>query len=869
MREVALFVILIANSVCNIFCQNGAAGCDFSTLTYNNERGRLSNFHAPNNTMCYRFEIKSFYEAPEIVFVNHSLSDSSTLMIYEGITCDSSSGSVKHQAYLDHGERNISLDSFSTDKVYTLCISSTYKGRGSYRISYQGSYDESGCYYEVNSYNSVRSPQIVRPSTYNVNNCIQSCNHYVKKAYHHWNHDENYKSNYKWFLVDPEFDFEFISTKVSAVNGLFEVVICSQDNDQIRVLYRDSSELFQSHINYLPTRGYDNIYVGVRPLDQELIDFNLCYKVFPPGSSCIDYITEGDTLYPVATSLGSDLEGPYKEGEEIQFIYRIDTWRPIDGAWLHSIRPTWSGSWSLKMDSINLDSLIDWSLIDEQGLKTNWDWVSIDSTSHFNQLNNKFLGPAWYIRSNKVNNNALSSKLIWGENHDYSSTPGSPYLQLQFTMVVDDTLNCAEENVCDIALKANTDFETGYYFTEGCVNVAEVFSCTTVCCTNMPLVVLQDSQICDQEVVLVNVKGLDQRSGSVYIPKVLTERSVKEGDNRLFISLGNRKIEEHRLRFSFDPGAFCVDSMTIPIAIAPLPKVKLEDQDILCPGEDYLFLNKLDNENRFQSIEHSWSTIGNERNQDLLDSREYYISRVYQPTAVALELKNQYGCWMKDTGMVDLFRTEDRILKDHELCASDLDSIYVIPSFHDDCTVSVIGPGGNVTTGNNVRLANYGKYYVRTQCGSVCHIYDSFLVKEWRPLDTIYVELSTMSDIYDHTYLEMGDEYNSTRSSNTQSASCDYLKDTLFLLKEGFRTQSESNDFLIYPNPTDAEVNFCNRTKYSVMFRVIDLQGNSLVHGTVQSGKSKMLPDKLKSGVYYVFLQSKSRTSVQKLIVNE
>ena len=855
----------------NLISQNDSLKCYSVELNYKQTSLELGNYFLPNQFRWFEIDLKDYYENPAIYIENISLGDSSFIEVYQEVYCDSLETALISSEINDNIiEFDLSLLS-ENNKYYILIRSPRGKG-GLFSIHYGGDYKLDGCHYEVNRKNGIRKAQKLPLSTYNVEKCWSSCNRYIKSKLMLNQFREGVLDNIKWYHIDSELNPAFLNISGFSFEDNIEVFIGRKSKGgRMRILHRQKSENLTLDLDYLPTSGANDHYIGIRSVYLPYCNYQMCisYAPFENDNSCIDYASEGDTLFPVSTSLGSDLEGPYIAGEEIIFKYRINQWRPVNHSWLHAIIPLSSGPWTLKMDTIAIDSITDWQISGEEGLDTLgfWNWMYEDSIQHFSSLNDRFKGPGWYASFDGAGPTGIVPKTRWGKKIDYHVTQTSPYFEVEFTVVVDDSLDCDSMYICEVEARAYADHEAGIYLQDGCNNSAEIFQCTVKCCDVMPEALILDSIICDEEELYLEVGQLIE-PGRLVSHDLNLDHSVGNGLFKRKISTGLKKAESYDLWLIVDDERYCEDSLPLSFTVAPKPDVDIGDDLIICAGEAIQMRNK--ERNGDQVLHNEWRVRGRTLPEEGLSHEELFLVSVHNRLEVNLIVENEYDCYHEDTALVNIRDFGELPFVDIELCPEDVDSVLNLAHLKGsgECKISVIMPSGEKVNRDHLTLSEFGTYDVEVDCDGCRQSY-SFNVVHFQPTDTIILTICNNQQAL--AAIEPGLTGGlSTRSKEEKAYPCSqYKKDTVYKFEyiSGCLDEvDESAD--IFPNPASETVHIVNKQDVDKKYMVMDAQGVVVKSGELPAGLMVTFGG-LELGVYRIMVYTDSGSySIYKQIIS-
>jgi hypothetical protein len=306
-----------------------------------------------------------------------------------------------------------------------------------------------------------------------------------------------------WYTFDSDELADFVSLTITSTEMLrpyfaifktsdcnqYENIICKvEGNGQVRLQRFPIERNTRYHIAISDFYGRDGL-------------FSLCLNTHQNTSVC----NVENRIVPIATSLDSPLEGPYRPGEKVTFCYTLETWQFVNCNWLQAVIPQFGPCWDPQsFDSngqpVEIDNFFMPFSVGE------WIWLPAGEATYninnprFNLRAGDSMPAGWYfinqnsgVPSNQLNvNNSLGDGI--------RCALDNPMWQICFTLTASSELNCSETSNCNISIKTYTDGEIGGRNRAACLlDVPTFFNTYLDCCNNPVVASVPDQIICSGE----------------------------------------------------------------------------------------------------------------------------------------------------------------------------------------------------------------------------------------------------------------------------------------------------------------------------------------------------------------------------------
>lgn len=498
-------------------------------------------------------------------FVADMVQDNTTGIIYLSGSSESENGNVSPDNHGGHDawilqlkeateECDVNLDCFVEDLGHTAAIL--------YPVTNENSICDEGC-----TVGSQGGPPLSGP------NCPTAG---IKSAWYKIRTDDEAQLM-SFSILSSEFNDPRVAVLASTNCNQFTQIACGTGEDGLLVMEN------------IPIEGDTAYYIVIGDGTGLTGTFQLCVNTID-----VQFCNLQDRIYPIATSLGSPLNGPYKPGEDVTLCYELTLWQKLDCNGLQGIVPSFGPGWdSTNFDIFGMPKDIDSMVVPiADGF---WDWYSLADV-HYN-FNNPEMGyqggqglPAgWYfVNENGVPPNDEPDNSIGDIIH---CNPDSSIWKVCFTLT---TKSFCEENLeCSVTVKTFADGEVGENVSMACrLDIEETFESTLACCLSPNISQISNFTICSGDSVNVSFE-------SNLIPPVLYTWEAESTGDVIGASEGqgvslkqeliNLSDEIQQVTYTVSAvNAFCTTpEMIFNVSVRPNPtaSLSLSGPNSICEGQ--------------------------------------------------------------------------------------------------------------------------------------------------------------------------------------------------------------------------------------------------------------------------------------------
>ncbi len=345
-------------------------------------------------------------------------------------------------------------------------------------------------------------------------------------------------------------------------------------------------------------------YIDIEPLTTYVIaisdaEGNIGEFEFCATSIDVEFCNEEDRIFVTQTSMGSQLNGPYKPGEEVQICYELEDWTKLDCNGFQGLVPSFGPGWDLASfglfgEPLQMDSLI-------STVTTGfWDWYKVGDVRYnvSNPINGYDGGqgmPAgWYFTNTGNSPPATEPDETTGDIN--SCLPTSDKWKVCFTLKVVE--ECETNLDCSITMKTFSDGEIGRNISLGCAyDQEEIFTATMLCCVNPGIQVIQNFSICSGDTISfqpqTNLLPPVTYSWTADPDPFITGAGNGNNVNRFYQILTNDAAVPLKVRYSIkaESNDCETDTEDFEVTVLPLPtsRITITGPNIVCSGSTVTF----------------------------------------------------------------------------------------------------------------------------------------------------------------------------------------------------------------------------------------------------------------------------------------
>lgn len=500
------------------------------------------------------------------------------------------------------------------------------------------------CNYIDNKKFNFDNPQYLNDNfnSFKYSGCNIGSPNFVTKKYKMLN---NLKS-VKWLKAKLGVQ-EFINIQLNSkqLNDLHYVLFFENQNKKILIDHISYEKGKQK--KYAVNHKYDNLLIGIYDKNNTG-QFDVIINKQKGNNDCINYKTKGDSLVVLSTSLGSPLQGPYKEGEVVHFAYKLIEWHPINNNWLHSIIPDFGLGWDTKYkDSVlnHTQTLITDNTHNElnQIHQQNFNWIKKDSIINKHK---QVIQQGWYLNQADRGPKASDPQQTWGKNqYQYEGSFEKPLLEIRFKLkTIDSILDCSKPLDCSVSITPFSDYEKGAYSVKGCEKMNQSTLLAYVkCCDPNPILLNNNPFICNNDELDISLNSFNSFDCRIKAPNFDT--IVNAADLPSHLSNQTQDLITYDLQFYSNENETCQDtSFNTQVIVAPSPLIPQLNNIEACKEE---FVNIKINENLEKNVnlnKYEWTSLKNKFMHNLNSSANEQNFKIYDQDQLKLKITNQFEC---------------------------------------------------------------------------------------------------------------------------------------------------------------------------------------------------------------------------------